>query len=416
MKKRIFASIIYITVTIIVSCGRVPQTKKERSFMKFILTKVKTYFGKLDKLLLLMCAGIAGFAVFIQYTLYTNDISEAVSDSQYKTQLIAVIGGIIIAMIIAAINYKFIAKLWYIYGPIALGLTLLLFTSLGLQREGADDIGWLDFGIMTIQPSEILKLAFILSFAYHLSKVEDRMNEPIHFILLCIHGAVPTLIIVETGDDGSALVFIFIFICMMIAAGLSWKYMALIAVAIPPGVYVLWNYLMQPHQQKRFQVLWDTQMQQEEALGIYMQQRVGKIALGSGGLTGLGLSGGDYTYVPEIHNDFIFSYIGMTMGLLGCLLVVGLLALLSLKILSNSSGAKDTLGRMICIGVFALIVFHTTINIGMVLGVAPVIGIPLPFFSAGGTSAVCLFVAIGLVLSVSFHNSTKYRMFYTEKD
>lgn len=77
---------------------------------------------------------------------------------------------------------------------------------------------------------------------------------------------------------------------------------------------------------------------------------------------------------------------------------------------------KDTLGRLICIGVFALIVFHTTVNIGMVLGVAPVIGIPLPFFSAGGTSGICLFVAIGLVLSVSYHNSTKYRMFYTEKE
>ena len=172
---------------------------------------------------------------------------------------------------------------------------------------------------MTIQPSEILKLAFILSLAVHLSKVEDRMNEPIHFILLCIHGAIPTLLIRQTGDDGSALVFLFIFICMMFAAGLSWKYLVMIAVAIPPAVYVLWNYLMQPHQQKRFQVLWDAQMQEDEALGIYMQQRVGKIALGSGGLTGLGLSGGDYTYVPEIHNDFIFSYIGMTMGLLGCL-------------------------------------------------------------------------------------------------
>ena len=203
---------------------------------------------------------------------------------------------------------------------------------------------------------------------------------------------------------------------MMFAAGLSWKYLVMIAVAIPPAVYVLWNYLMQPHQQKRFQVLWDAQMQEDEALGIYMQQRVGKIALGSGGLTGLGLSGGDYTYVPEIHNDFIFSYIGMTTGLLGCLLVVVLIATLSLKILSNASGAKDTLGRLICIGVFALIVFHTTVNIGMVLGIAPVIGIPLPFFSAGGTSGMCLFVAIGLVLSVSYHNSTKYRMFYTEKD
>lgn len=103
------------------------------------------------------------------------------------------------------------------------------------------------------------------------------------------------------------------------------------------------------------------------------------------------------------------------MGLLGCLLVVVLIATLSLKILSNASGAKDTLGRLICIGVFALIVFHTTVNIGMVLGIAPVIGIPLPFFSAGGTSGMCLFAAIGLVLSVSYHNSTKYRMFYTER-
>ena len=96
--------------------------------------------------------------------------------------------------------------------------------------------------------------------------------------------------------------------------------------------------------------------------------------------------------------------------------MVVLIATLSLKILSNASGAKDTLGRLICIGVFALIVFHTTVNIGMVLGIAPVIGIPLPFFSAGGTSGMCLFAAIGLVLSVSYHNSTKYRMFYTEKD
>lgn len=244
--------------------------------MKLILSKIKTYFGKLDKLLLFMCIGIAFFAVFIQYTLYENDISSAVTASQYKTQIIAFIAGIVIAMALAAINYKYLAKLWFIYVPLAMGLTLLLFTPLGIQREGADDIGWLDLGIMTIQPSEILKLAFILSLAVHLSKVEDRMNEPIHFILLCIHGAVPTLLIRQTGDDGSALVFLFIFICMMFAAGLSWKYLVMIAVAIPPAVYVLWNYLMQPHQQKRFQVLWDAQMQEDEALGIYMQQRVGK--------------------------------------------------------------------------------------------------------------------------------------------
>lgn len=128
--------------------------------MKLILSKIKTYFGKLDKLLLFMCMGIACFAVFIQYTLYENDISSAVTASQYKTQIIAFIAGIVIAMALAAINYKYLAKLWFIYVPLAMGLTLLLFTPLGIQREGADEIGWLDLGIMTIQPSEILEARF----------------------------------------------------------------------------------------------------------------------------------------------------------------------------------------------------------------------------------------------------------------
>lgn len=384
--------------------------------MKYILTQVKKYFGRLDKLLLFLCIGICAFSIFLLYTLNANDISEYVSDSQYKTQLLASLAGVAVAMVLAGVNYRFVAKLWYIYAPISLVLTLLLFTPLGVQREGADDIGWLDFGFIQFQPSEILKLAFILSFAWHLSKVEDRLNEPIHFILLCIHGAVPTLLIMKTGDDGSAMVFMCIFFCMIFAAGLSWKYLVLIGIAIPPAVYVIWNYIMLPHQKRRFEVLWNVEMQKEEALGIYMQQNLGKIALGSGGLTGQGLSGGEYIYVPEIHNDFIFSYIGMTMGFLGCVLVIALLAGLSLKILSSASASKDSLGRFICIGVFALILFHSVVNIGMVLGVMPVIGIPLPFFSAGGTSVLCLFAAIGLVLSVSFYNMRSYHIFYSESD
>ncbi|MBR4305276.1 MAG: FtsW/RodA/SpoVE family cell cycle protein [Ruminiclostridium sp.] len=384
--------------------------------MKYALAKVKTYIKRIDKILLLLVCAISGFAVYLLYTLYQNNISGNVSASQYKTQLVAAVAGLVVALIIAGINYKFIAKLWFIYAPLALLFTLLLFTSLGVQNEGADDIGWLNLGFIQFQPSEVLKLAFILSFAYHLSKVEDRMNEVFHFILLCIHGMVPTFLIVLTGDDGSAMVFLFVFLCMIFAAGLSWKYLVFFGVIAPPGIYVLWNYIMRPHQRLRFQILWDTALQEEESLGIYMQQRLGKIALGSGGLTGQGLSGGNYTYVPEIHNDFIFSYIGMAMGLLGCILVIVLLATLALKILSSASSAKDQLGRSICIGVFALIVFHSATNIGMVLGVAPVIGIPLPFFSAGGTSVASLFVAIGLVLSVGMHNTKKYHMFYTELD
>ncbi|MBQ9483953.1 MAG: FtsW/RodA/SpoVE family cell cycle protein, partial [Ruminiclostridium sp.] len=198
--------------------------------------------------------------------------------------------------------------------------------------------------------------------------------------------------------------------------GISWKYMLLATVAVPAAVYFAWTNLMQPYQIKRIQILWDTQMQEEEMLGIYMQQYLGKKALGSGRITGLGIFGSDkYTYVPEIDTDFIFAYIGMTLGFIGCIITVLLLAVICVKVLSVASGAKDSLGRLICIGVFAVIFSHSVINIGMDLGVLPVIGIPLPFISAGGTSVISLYMAIGLVMSVYYHRRIEEHMFYKEK-
>jgi rod shape determining protein RodA len=151
-------------------------------------------------------------------------------------------------------------------------------------------------------------------------------------------------------------------------------------------------------------------------LGIYMQQYLGKKALGSGRITGLGVFGSDkYTYVPEIDTDFIFSYIGMTLGFVGCILTALMLGVICLKILSVAFSSKDTLGRLICVGVFAVFFSHSVINIGMDLGVMPVIGIPLPLISAGGTSVIALYAAIGLVMSVYFHRHKEEHMFYTEK-
>ena len=295
-------------------------------------------------------------------------------------------------------------------------LVLLLFTSLGRGVYGADDIGWLNLGFIQFQPSELLKIAFIMTFATHLSKVGARLNEPLNMLLLLLHAGVPVLIIMKQGDDGSALVFISIFVAMLFAAGISWKYIAAAIVAVPAVVYFAWTRLMQPYQIKRIQILWDTELQQEEMLGIYMQQYLGKKALGSGRITGLGVFGSDkYTYVPEIDTDFIFSYIGMTLGFVGCILTALMLGIICLKILSVAFSSKDTLGRLICVGVFAVFFSHSVINIGMDLGVMPVIGIPLPLISAGGTSVIALYAAIGLVMSVYFHRHKEEHMFYTEK-
>jgi len=378
--------------------------------------RITEYWKNLDKALLLLCVLISAFSVFLLYTMNVNGISGQVSGRQWRVNAVSAVIGICCTLVIAPIDYKFLSRIWWIYTPIALILVLLLFTPLGRGVEGADDIGWLNLGFIQFQPSELLKIAFIMTFATHLSKVGARLNEPLNVLLLCLHGAVPAAIIVKQGDDGSALVFISIFTAMIFAAGISWKYIIAALFLIPAAVYVVWNYMMQPYQIKRIQILWDEQMQQEEMLGIYMQQYLGKKALGSGRMTGLGIFGSDkYTYVPELDTDFIFSYIGMTLGFVGCILTAAVLAVLCLKILSNAASSKDSLGRLICIGVFAIFFSHSIINIGMDLGVLPVIGIPLPLISAGGTSVVSLYAAVGLVMSVHYHRHKAEHMFYTEK-
>lgn len=377
---------------------------------------ISEYWKNLDKALLLLCVLISAFSVFLLYTMNTNGISAQVSGRQWRINAVSAVIGICCALFIAPIDYKFLSRIWWIYAPIALVLVLLLFTPLGRGVEGADDIGWLNLGFIQFQPSELLKIAFIMTFATHLSKVGARLNEPLNMLLVCIHGAIPAAIIVKQGDDGSALVFISIFAAMLFAAGVSWKYIIAALLAVPAAIYFIWNYMMQPYQIKRIQILWDEEMQQEEILGIYMQQYLGKKALGSGRMTGLGIFSSDkYTYVPELDTDFIFSYIGMTLGFVGCILTAVLLSVLCLKILSTAAASKDSLGRLICVGVFAVFFSHSVINIGMDLGVLPVIGIPLPLISAGGTSVLSLYAAVGLVMSVHYHKRREEHMFYTEK-
>ncbi len=384
--------------------------------MKKIFSAVWDYFRRLDKFMLLICLVLSAFSVFLLYTLNVNEISAFVTDRQWKTQFVASCVGAVAALVISAVDYRFMVKLWWLYAPVSLILVGLLFTPLGVGVDGADDIGWLNLGFIQFQPSEMLKIAFIMTFSLHLSKVGDKLNDIWNVILLAVHGLVPVGIIMLQGDDGSALVFLFMFLGMLFAAGISWKYMLAAGICIPAAAFVAWNYVMQPHQLKRFQVLFDEEMQQSEILGIYYQQWLGKKALGSGQLTGLGIFGSDkYTYVSEIDTDFIFAYIGMTLGFIGCIATIITLAALCLKALSNATASKDSLGRYICVGVFSMYLFHSVINIGMVLAVFPVIGIPLPFISAGGTSVVCMYVAAGLAMSVHSYRKKKTHMFYEEK-
>ncbi|WMJ23608.1 FtsW/RodA/SpoVE family cell cycle protein [Paludicola sp. MB14-C6] len=345
-------------------------------------------------MILVICLCASSISCISMYSFYKTGI---IGLKPFATQVIAVVLGAIAACVISSIDYVILAKLWKIYTPFALFLVLLTFTPLGITPADTDDKAWLNLGVTTLQPSELLKLAFIFTFSLHLVKVGENINKPKDFLKLCIHGAIPTLLIVKQGDLGSALVFFAIFVAMMFAGGLSLKF---IAVGITGGVVaapLIWNFLLPAHLQKRFLVALHPET---DILDKGMQQYKGRIALGSGGLDGRGLFFDNLFNVPKAHNDFIFSYIGQTLGFVGCIITLLIIVALCVKILLTARMAKDNLGMYICIGVFAIYLFQSIVNIGMVLCVLPVIGITLPLFSSGGTSVLVSYMAIGMVMSV----------------
>ena len=367
------------------------------------------FFRRVDWLLLLLVTFCAGMSVLMLRAMYQQNITGEVDSNDWLVQLIAMGLGLVGCLIVAAIDYHKLAKLWFLYAPAALGLFALTFTSLGYGREGADDVAWVDFGFIQIQPSEILKLVFLLTFSLHISKVKDKLNRPLHLLLLLLHAGLPMGLVAMQGDYGTAIVFAAMTVFMLFAAGLSfWYLLAGVLLMIPAG-YVLWNYVFGDVHRGRILVLLHPGT---DPLGLEYQQDLGLKAIRAGELFGLGLHNDAYVTVPEMHNDFIFAFIGEAFGFVGAVTAVIILAAICLRLFADSRAAKDIMGRTICIGVFAVMFTHDITNLGMVLKVMPVIGIPLPFFSAGGTAMVSMYLCMGLAVSAYTHNTKKYRVFY----
>lgn len=361
-----------------------------------------------------LCAVIGTLLIF-SISRSEVSIDEGIGDSYWQTQLVSMILGLAAAVTISYIDYRKLVRLWFVYVPVALLLVSLTFTSLGYQREGADDQGWIRVFGMSLQPSEIMKIAFILTFSYHLSKVEENMNKPLNMLLLLIHGAVPIGIVVLQGDYGTAIVFAAILGFMLVSAKISWKYLVAAPFVLAGGIAVMWFNLLSAFHKKRILILFNPGSDPEN---IEYQQDLGLRALQSGGVFGKGLfaSGREYIYVPELHNDFIFAHVGQVFGFVGCVGIIIVLAYICLKVFANSRITRDRLGRFICMGAFGLFFTHCIMNIGMVLKNAPVIGVPLPFISGGGTAMVSMYAIIGLVLSTYAHRAVNYNVFYDEDE
>ena len=372
--------------------------KETENVIRKLWAATLAYFRSIDRWFALLYVLLCGYGLLV-----VAGVAHSFSpkSNMLLVQAAAMLIGAAAVIIISKFDYHSIARLWKLYLPAVLALVALTFV-VGAQRGGADDRAWLLLpGGLSLQPSEFLKIAFILTFALHIYVVGDRLNRPLNVLLLCLNGAWPVLLIHLQGDDGSALIFFVIFLVMAFCGGLAWPYMlaglGLIGAAVP----VMWNFVLNADQKQRIEALITPG---SDPLGIELQQNKARISIGSGQFFGRGLFAGDHNYVPEIQNDFIFSFIGEALGFVGCLLVFALFVLLFARILIIARRAADPLGRLICVGIFAMLAAQLLLNLGMNLGVLPVIGVTLPFFSAGGSSIVTVSASIGLVMSVAVHS------------
>ena len=360
------------------------------------------YFRETDKILLALCTvcTLFGSVAVLSSTRYLGNMR------QFVTHLIGLVIGLIVAMIISHFDYSIYKKWWPLFAVVAVGLVGLTFI-VGFAPNGTDAKAWLLLpGGLTFQPSEILKIAFIITFSVHLGSIGDKLNRITYLIPVIAHAAFPVVFIMVQGDVGTALVFAAIIVIMLIMAGLKKRYFAigggLLALAAP----ILYFFVFEEHQKNRILAMFDLEA---DLLGVGYQQWRGRVALANGGIFGQGLLNGHLTQngnVPESYNDFIFVVIGEELGLIGCLAVMGLLAAVCGRILYTGLRARDKEGTLLCSGVFAMFLAQIFINLGMCLSLLPVIGVTLPFYSAGGTSIVCLYAGIGVVLSVFLHKDS----------
>ena len=393
------------------------------------------YINRTDKLFWTFCIGSSLFAVIVLISVgmeqrggFRYEAGQIVGLGGYQQaamQAAAALVGILLAALISCIDYHTLVQIWPIHAAVAWGLvlpTLVLHdwpsrTSpfvIGYAASGSDNYSWYKLGPLTFQPTELAKISFILTFAMHLDKVRSRINEPRELLKLLAHLLIPMAIIHLQGDDGTVLIYLAIGLAMLFSAGLSWRYIfgalaaGVSALAVAFGFFS--NVIGKSYQWLRILAVYDPENTSgwaltENVLKDYTyQQARGEISIGAGQIFGRGLFSGDYVYIPNAWNDFIFSWIGNAVGFVGCAVVLGVLFGIVIRIFATGVRSEDSLGTFICVGIGAAILAQITVNLGMNLRILPVIGVTLPFYSAGGTSVMMMNISEGIVDSVKMHN------------
>ncbi|NLJ30363.1 MAG: FtsW/RodA/SpoVE family cell cycle protein [Clostridiales bacterium] len=372
-----------------------------------VLRPILQYLKETDKLYWLLMITISSYSLLLLKTVPSPADKKL---SYFAVQLIAIALGYFGAILFSLIDYHELTSYWYIIAGFCIFLIIYtqIFGTSVVSSGGINAKAWIKLpGGMTFQPSELVKIGFILTFAKHVSVLEERglLKSFVNVALLALHAGIPVILVHFQGDDGSAIIFFCMFLVMAFGAGIQLRYFAAVFAGLAIGFPVAWKTgILAPYQKERL----TTFLHPEDSLKYGGWQQVqGQLSIGSGGLWGRGLFNSNTrvakSSVPVQQSDFIFSVAGELLGFVGCALIIVLLALLLLRTLRTARRAGDMMGSTICLGFFGMIMAQTLFNLGMCLNLLPVMGVTLPFFSAGGSSASCLYFGFGLVLNVYMH-------------
>lgn len=317
----------------------------------------------------------------------------------YVSQVYWMVVGGLLAILVAAIDYRHyerFASILYAGGLMSLGLVFIL----GSDIRGSSR--WIQLGSFTFQPSEFMKVLLVMMVARHVHN--DNKTEPRTLIDLAIPGlviAVPVVLVMIQPDLGTGLILSLSSGTVLLMTRIRRRTLAAIVMAMGTVIPLAWNYGMKQYQKDRITSFLDPE---HDKTGIGWHALQSQTAIGNGQVLGEGFMQGtqnQFGFLPDQFSDFPFAVFAEDWGFLGCLALLGVYCFLCVYAIHVASEAKDRFGAALAMGVGALIFWHTVFNIGMAIGVLPVVGVTLPLFSYGGSSVVTTLVGLGLLMNVS---------------
>jgi rod shape determining protein RodA len=349
-------------------------------------------FRDLDWMLLLVALLIAAIGVM---EIYSTTAHSALA-SQYKKQIYWVVVGCLLAILVSRMDYhRLLEQVAALYGLGILGLLAVLVAG----HRVAKTHRWLSVGGQTFQVSEMVKLVIILAVAAYLGGRRANSIAWKDLVVLAGLAGVPATLVALEPDLGTALTYFPVIVAGAFLAGIRWRQVAVLtllgALMLPVG----WHFL-RPYQRERLMTFVNPQ---EDAQGSGYQVAQSKIAIGSGGFWGKGIGNGTQSqlgFIPVSHADFIFAAFAEEQGFAGTLVVLLLYFILLLRLLDGAQWATDRAGAYVIVGLAAVLFFQVAVNTGMMIGLLPITGIPLPLMSQGGSSALFTFLGLGLAMSV----------------